>query len=350
MADIDQGSVSVSCSRCLPVVASRFPALLSMGAPMVALLVVLLVGCAKGPPSPGGPGADLVQGDLFRVVLLHDNDHHFHRNHPLEVEAWVEKVRQAEDRVYLVNAGDVLVRHRDRWPDGADDTWYLEWGRELVNWMNHLRYDAMTPGNHDLFAIGEHTREVLDEAAFPILSANIQVETPYLPQPQPYVTLSRGPGEPRIALLGLSVVNAQEGIDLQQRDPIEVVEEYLHLSDTHEALVLLTHLGHARDLELARAHPQVTAILGGHSHTLVPEAIRENGVLVAQAGGHPHARRPDAPMWMGTVVLEFRNGRLVGSCGWVVEIDGDGVRLAGQEGRDGGTVTAEDVVRCPMAA
>ena len=316
---------------------------------LLLLVLATLSGCRGGAPPPSIPAGPL-EGERHRVIFLHDNDHHFHRNFPDQVEAWIQAVRGSEERVYLVNAGDVLVRHRDRWPEGADEGWYRERGGELMRWMNHLGYDAMTLGNHDLFAIGGSTREIMDEAAFPLLSANVTVDTPYLPDPEPYIVLPGSSGDPSIVLVGLSVTNSQDGVALVQRDPIEVAGEYRHLAESHDAVVFLTHIGHRVDLELAQAHPWVAAILGGHSHTLVPQAIRENGVLVAQAGGHPHVERPDAPMWMGTVVLEFVDGQLVGGCGWVVEIDAAGVRIAGGEDGVEGSISPDDVVRCPVAA
>lgn len=342
-----QRSFSVPSSRLSP----RFrPLHVPTQTSVWVLALALLAGCASGSSPSVASVPDSLAAEPHRVVFLHDNDHHFHRNFPSEVEAWIRGVREAGERVYLVNAGDVLVRHRDRWPEGAHEVWYLERGRQLMRWMNHLGYDAMTLGNHDLFAVGEYTREIMDGAEFPLLSANVQVDTPSLPRPEAYTVLSGGSGEVSIALLGLSVVNAQDGVELTQQDPVEAAGEYVHLTESYDAVVLLTHIGHRQDLELAQAHPWVTAILGGHSHTLVPRAIRENGVLVAQAGGHSHIHRPEAPMWMGTVVLEFIDGHLVGSCGWVVEIDAYGVRLVGEEANEDQAVTPDDVVRCTMAA
>ena len=63
----------------------------------------------------------------------------------------------------------------------------------------------------------------------------------------------------------------------------EVIPEYLHLRNECNALFLLSHCGFEEDLELAEQFPQLDAIFGGHSHTLVNDNTLSNGVLVTQA-------------------------------------------------------------------
>jgi 2',3'-cyclic-nucleotide 2'-phosphodiesterase (5'-nucleotidase family) len=48
--------------------------------------------------------------------------------------------------------------------------------------------------------------------------------------------------------------------------------------------VVVTHLGITDDRVLAEAFPEIDVIIGGHSHTHLPEGEQVNGVLIAQTG------------------------------------------------------------------
>ena len=303
--------------------------------------LVLVPGCAGAGAGPAaGPGAGPVggepaatvgqtpAGERSRVILLHDNDTHLHDNHREEVRRFVEGVREAGPSVFLLSAGDVLVRHAGRWPEGEGIEWYRHEGLRQIEWMNELGYDVMTSGNHELQPHEMATREVLEAARFPVLAANIRMETDALPRHPPYHVLTTDDGL-TLAVLGLSVINFDPPPGLVEEEYHQTVEAYRALAEEHDALILLNHIGIRYDLELANAFPEVAAIIGGHTHSLLPEAIHVNGVLVAQTGGHHHIRDPESEMTMGVVVLEFEDGALVESCGWVVSIGPGGVRPAG---------------------
>ena len=48
-------------------------------------------------------------------------------------------------------------------------------------------------------------------------------------------------------------------------------------------LIFLTHLGHEEDLALAETFPNADLIVGGHSHTMVPQPVRVGDTWVVQA-------------------------------------------------------------------
>ena len=306
------------------------------------LLLILLLAAAACVPADDVRSVDdgsMADDGRTRIVLLHDNDTHFNDNHREAVRAYVESVRGSGATVFLLSAGDMVVRNPDRWPQGEGMEWYRRRGLEMMDWMNELRYDAAASGNHELAALGEDargviagssaTREILEQARFPILAANIRHETPALPDFAPYHILHTEGGL-SLAVVGLSVVNFEPSYPLEELDYEETVRSLLHLREEHDALLLLTHIGIRYDLELANAIPELAAIIGGHTNTLLPEAVHVNGVLVAQAGGHAHVRDVEREMFMGTVVLEFEERELVATCGWVVRIGVDGVTPAGR--------------------
>ncbi|TVP45880.1 MAG: hypothetical protein EA350_08300 [Gemmatimonadales bacterium] len=298
-------------------------------APLLGLIPAWGCSPASGVEAPDLPAAPRLE----RVILLHDNDTHFHDNLRSEVLDWIDALRAGADPVYLLSAGDIVVRNEDRWPAGADMAWYEAEGRRMMDRMNVLRYDLATFGNHELdlkFAGGRNlTREVLEEARFPWLAANLTSEPDHLPAHEPFRVLGGGDDGPSLAVLGLTVINFDPLPGMEQEDFHEATARYLHLAEGHDALVLLTHIGIRYEIELANAFPEISVILGGHTHTLLPEALHVNGVLVAQAGGNSHIHDAMREPFMGVAVLEFEDRHLVRTCGWVVRIGPDGARLAG---------------------
>jgi 2',3'-cyclic-nucleotide 2'-phosphodiesterase (5'-nucleotidase family) len=63
------------------------------------------------------------------------------------------------------------------------------------------------------------------------------------------------------------------------------MDELLAADETADALVVLSHLGLSADRDLARAYPQIGAIIGGHSHDTLetPEIIADVPIVHAGA-------------------------------------------------------------------
>lgn len=256
------------------------------------------------------------------IVFLHDNDTHFNLNHREAFRARIEEIRSRNPDVFLLSAGDIFIRHPDRWPVKTRE-YYRERSRFMIEAMNKLGYDAATPGNHELDYIDHLTRESLELAKFPLLGANVEIATEALPRLHPYVVLETSTRR-TIAVLGLSVVNfRKEGV--LARDPVETALEYVHLAREHDLFMALTHIGIRVDRALAERVPELDLIIGGHSHTLLPEAEHVNSVLVAQAGGVPggHPVRDTLPKFLGEVTLTLENGRIVEKGGRVTILFGE---------------------------
>jgi 2',3'-cyclic-nucleotide 2'-phosphodiesterase (5'-nucleotidase family) len=184
----------------------------------------------------------------------------------------------------------------------------------------------VTLGNHEFDFKGSVTADLLRMARFPMLAANIEVLDTTSIRPAPFTVLETESGL-RLAVVGISNINfpTQRFV---AHDPGDTFARHEALRDQANALIALTHIGFIADLELARRFPRIDVIIGGHSHTLVPEAIHVSGVLLAQAGGHAHEADQNRPMFLGKIVLEFEDGELVARCGRVIQIDASGARLA----------------------
>lgn len=257
-----------------------------------------------------------------KIVILHTNDRHFDLNLQDEFAQKLEEIRTKYDDVFLFEAGDVFVRHAHRWVvnEGLpkDTAWYGKRALYMIQKMNELGYNAMTLGNHELAYMNDYTRLALEAARFPVLAANMKISTGKLPQPAPFTVLNTSTKR-RIAVLGLATDNTgREGI--RELDYVETAGKYISLKEFSDVFLVLSHLGLKKDSLLAREFPVFDAIIGGHSHDLLEEAVLYNSVLIAHAGGNPHFVSDEHPVYLGKIVLTLENGKIVDKEGKVLKI------------------------------
>lgn len=255
------------------------------------------------------------------IVLLHDNDHHFDFNSPDEFQKRVEAYRREHDDVFLLNGGDIFVRHPHRWEaDGesfeGDTKWYRDRAVAIVKTMNRMGYDAMTLGNHELAHIETYTREALELAEFPLLATNVELTTDKLPPVERQVVLKTGT-QRTIAVIGLTV-GSGDGVQILNRT--RVAAAHASLADAHDLVVALNHIGYKGDTDLAEKFDFFDVIIGAHSHTLLKKAELVNGVLVAQAGGNRHQVSKKHPTYLGIITLTLENGNVIEKEGHVITL------------------------------
>ncbi len=257
-----------------------------------------------------------------KIVILHTNDQHFTHNKPDELKATLEEIRNSYDDVFLFSAGDIFVRHPLRWIVNGrlmrDQGWFGERSAFMINSMNELGYDLMTPGNHEFDYREPYTRQALDLADFPLIGANVEIFTDAFPPLHRYAILKTTTWRD-MAVLGLTTVSGnKEGIS--ENNILETVTNYISLRDSADLLVALTHIGLRRDRELAEAFSQFDLIVGGHSHDRLEEGEMINSVLIVHAGGNPHIVSDRHPALMGKVLLKMENGVIVSKEGRIIEI------------------------------
>ncbi|MEE8468452.1 MAG: bifunctional UDP-sugar hydrolase/5'-nucleotidase [Planctomycetota bacterium] len=196
------------------------------------------------------------------------------------VESLRSEARQAGLPVLVVDAGD--------WFQGTPEG-RLDRGRGYLRLLAKLEYDALAVGNHDL----DHGPDVLAghlrAVRLPALLANARLrDGSRIPGTQPYRIVRRG--NLRIALVGLGSVHTPRmtragAQKLVWREPAEVLSEITaELAGRVDWILPITHQGVGADRELARAHPELDLIVGGHSHSLLRHGVREGKTLVVQAG------------------------------------------------------------------
>lgn len=202
---------------------------------------------------------------------------------------YIDVVRSLCRGTLVLSAGDFL--------EGT--LWYRAYkGSFDVDMMNQAGYDAVTIGNHD-FSVGwESLKKLIEQARFAALSANIFEIDPLTQQPKetpianPYKIFEVEEGH-KVAVIGVMGEDAWMGISQKLRPnlhfeaPEKILPSLLEkLRPSVDYIILLSHSGIRADRELAQNFPQIDAILGGHSHTLMSEAEKIGKTLVF----HPYAR------------------------------------------------------------
>lgn len=160
--------------------------------------------------------------------------------------------------------------------------------------------DAMALGNHEFDNGPENLGRYISAARFPVLSANIDASAePHLAgRIRPFAILERGPL--RIGIVGLTTLetrtSSSPGPNLRFSPPHQALARAAAEAKGQgaHAIVALSHLGLPIDRTLDA--PGLTAIVGGHSHTLLsndePGALGPypvpgtNGVPIVQAAAY----------------------------------------------------------------
>ena len=210
-------------------------------------------------------------------VILSTNDMHASLDN---MSRLATAVKECRDTVFTI-----VVDAGDRWTGNA----YVDLaeGRlPMIQLMNAVGYDVATLGNHDFDAGQKVLDEAIDKAEFDVVCANMQTTSELLDDVEKSERIVTPEGV-EIDFVGVvtSYANGHpDGNDvnfegLQFEDP-QVVAERECAALTGDVKVLLSHMGHDRDLALAERYNGYDVILGGHTHRLLDTVV--NGTVVGQ--------------------------------------------------------------------
>ena len=159
--------------------------------------------------------------------------------------------------------------------------------KPMIQVMNLMGYDGMTRGNHDFDKGLTHLHQLVDQANFPVLSANaLEVDSP----PVPYVI--REVNGIKVGILGLTTprsereLNQEDQRKIHFRSPAETATETIPEMKARgaEIIVALTHLGKDEDRQLAQSVKGIDFIIGGDSHTEIPGYEKVGDTFIMQTG------------------------------------------------------------------
>ena len=257
---------------------------------IVLLLAVTLYCCKNESGTPG------------KVVIVSTNDMHAQLARFPLLATLIQQKKTEGGEVIVVDAGDRFSGNP--YVDHA-----LERGEPMIRLMNKVGYDVVTMGNHDFDYGQKILKKRLHEANFPVVCANMLSEKSELGQLPAYQMIERGGLKFCFFSLiqtganHLPATNPANLEDISFRYFKDVVPEYKRVAEECDVMIGLTHLGFANDSLLALVMPELEVIVGGHSHTVIREPKKVNGVLIGQAGSNLE--------YAGVTTLRFKGKKLV---------------------------------------
>lgn len=210
-------------------------------------------------------------------VIISTNDVHASLDNMARLATAVKECR---DTVFTV-----VVDAGDRWTGNA----YVDLaeGRlPIIRLMNAVGYDVVTLGNHDFDAGAKVLDGAIRYANFDFVCANMEAEGDLLEGVDDSEAITT-PAGVEVEFVGVvtSYSNGHpDGNDvnfegLKFEDPQVVAKRECEECDG-DVKVLLSHMGHDRDLEFASQYGGYDILIGGHTHKLLDTLV--NGTVVGQ--------------------------------------------------------------------
>jgi len=228
------------------------------------------------------------------IHLLHYNDFHANNTPRYSVDeagnenyhggaAWLKGM---VDSLRLIYEYDLLLHAGDDF-QGSPVSGITSGGSQ-VTVMNAMGLDLFCPGNHE-FDYGDlNLRRQLDAAEFEVTCCNLADSTGNLVWPGYLVFELAGL---RLGFIGVITAALPELIVKENLthsrvlDPIEGIRlQMQQLEEISDLQFLISHSGLYADSLYAASVPGIDAIIGGHSHSVLPEGVQIGETLIVQAG------------------------------------------------------------------
>lgn len=243
-----------------------------------------------------------------KITILHTNDQHS-RIEPFDSTysrnpnqggfarraALIQNIRKEEKNILLLDSGDTF----------QGTPYFNFFGGELeFRLMSIMGYDASTMGNHDFDNGLEGFKKALPNAKFPFICSNYDFKNTILDgQTQPYKIFNKK--GIRVGIFGVGIelaglVGKKNYGETGYLHPIEIAQQYsdmLRNDKKCDLVICLSHIGYdykddktkISDKILAANTDGIDLILGGHTHTFLPEPQsfmnrKGKNVLVNQVG------------------------------------------------------------------
>lgn len=223
------------------------------------------------------------------LTILHLNDTHSHiepqksgknagKGGVIEQALYIDEVRDDE------GSRNVLLLHAGDFSQGT--SYFTELHGDLeIDILNAFRYDAVCLGNHEFDNGIQELARRLANLKVPVVCANYDFSgTPLAKYVKPYVIVKKA--GLKIGIIGLltdlsTVVDSDIAAQLKYQHPVGITNmyaEYLKKQKKCDLVICLTHLGYESesytDVMLASLTKDVDIIVGGHSHTRLPNEVR----------------------------------------------------------------------------
>ncbi|WP_426477268.1 bifunctional metallophosphatase/5'-nucleotidase [Chryseobacterium sp. CBSDS_008] len=243
-----------------------------------------------------------------KLTILHTNDQHS-RIEPFDSSytknpnqggfarraSLIQQIRNQESNVLLLDSGDIF----------QGTPYFNFFGGELeFKLMSMMKYDASTMGNHDFDNGLDGFLKVLPNAKFPFICSNYDFKNTVLDgKTSPYKIFNKNGIKVGIFGVGIQLdglVGKKQYGETVYSNPIDVAQHYsnfLKKDQKCDLVICLSHIGYdykdepdkISDKLLAASTENIDIILGGHTHTFLPEPQsftnrQGKNVLVNQVG------------------------------------------------------------------
>ncbi len=281
----------------------------------------------------------LSQTSEYKLTILHTNDQHS-RIEPFDSSysknpneggfarraALIQKIRQQESNVLLLDSGDTF----------QGTPYFNFFGGELeFKLMSMMGYDASTMGNHDFDNGLEGFKKVQPNAKFPFICSNYDFKNTILDGlTVPYKIFNKNGIKVGIFGVGIELeglVGKKSYAETVYQNPVEIAQHYsafLRNEKKCDLVICLSHIGYEykdnsqkiSDKILATQTDGIDIILGGHTHTFLPEPqtfqnSKGKNVLVNQVGW--------AGLLLGRIDFYFDKNKNVKNISWNNQVIND---------------------------
>jgi len=233
------------------------------------------------------------------------------------------KVAIDETRAGLAGKNVLLLNAGDNFQGSLFYTTYK--GAAEAEFLNLMKFDAMTVGNHEFDDSEDGLKTFLDKVNFPVVTANVHASEKSVIKGKikPYIILTVG-GQ-KIGIIGAVAndtpdlatpgPNIEIGVDEADiRKQVEIVKGM-----GVDKIIALTHVGYPRDLAVIAKIPDIDIVVGGHSHSLLsntdPKAEGPYPTMVDNPGGYkvPVVQAASYSKYLGDLHVVFDDKGVVKS-------------------------------------
>ena len=277
----------------------------------------------------------------YKLTVLHTNDQHS-RIEPFDSSysrnpnqggfarraTLIQQIRSQEKNVLLLDAGDIF----------QGTPYFNFYGGELeFKLMSMMGYDATTMGNHDFDNGLEGFLKALPNAKFPFITSNYDFSNTILDGKTEKYKIFKKDGI-KVGLFGVGIeldglVGKKQYQETKYLNPVEIAQHYadfLRKEKGCDLVICLSHIGFdyrddadkISDKKLAAQTDNIDLILGGHTHTFLPEPqsfTNKSGknVLVNQVGW--------AGLLLGRIDFYFDKNKSLQNISWNNQVIDDSI-------------------------
>jgi 5'-nucleotidase len=199
----------------------------------------------------------------------------------------VKDLRESEKGILVSDAGDLLFKKYQNPIPENDSTATAEKAQLIIESLNVMGYDVLGIGDDDLTLGKDFLLEMSRKANFPFLCSNLLDEAS---GKNPFQTsLIREINGLRIGLFSLLSPDfftspsdlRKKGLNF--RSPVETAQVMVReLKPKTDLIILLSHLGYAKDIEVAQRVPGINVISGSHTGINLPYPPVIKNIIILQ--------------------------------------------------------------------